>query len=129
MSADHGAGKIAQDVLLLGAVYFLMCFYRYSADEQSGGRRARREAAVVVMVAALLIADAATAPRDVFAGSYSTADLTIPQVAFFHGLAGAYLMYALAVAGRWTRRCARQSSRVACSGMRPPSRDGEWACW
>ncbi|WP_245654326.1 MAB_1171c family putative transporter [Streptomyces violens] len=117
MSADHGAGKIVQNVLLLGTVYFLMCFYLYSADEQAGGRRARTEAAVVVMVAALLIADAATVPHDVFAGSYSTADMTIPQVAFFYGLAGAYLMYALAVAGRWTRRCARQSSRPHSTGL------------
>lgn len=115
--ADHGIAKVAQNVLLLGTAYFLMCFYLYSADEQAGGRRARREAAVVVAVAALLIADAATVPHHVFAGSYSTADMTVPQVALFYGLAGAYPTYALTVAGRWTRRCARQSNRPHSTGL------------
>ncbi|GAA1708244.1 MAB_1171c family putative transporter [Streptomyces yatensis] len=115
--ADHGTAKLAQNVLLLGTAYFLLCFYLYSADERAGGRRARREAGVVLVVAALLIADAATVPHDVFIGSFSTADMTIPQVAVFYGLAGAYPTYAMTVAGRWTRLCARQSSRPHSTGL------------
>lgn len=117
LSADHGTAKILQNVLLLGAAYFLMCFYLYSADEKAGGRRARKEAVVPVAVAVLLIVNLVTTSHEVFVGSFSTADMTIPQVAFFYGLAGAYLTYALAIAGRWTCWYARRSSRPHYIGL------------
>ncbi len=42
--AGHGAAKLIQNVLLLLTVYFLMCFYLFSAaDEEAGaGGRARK---------------------------------------------------------------------------------------
>jgi hypothetical protein len=43
--------------------------------------------------------------------------MTIPQIAFFYAGAGLYLMYALGVAGRWTRRYARMSRRPHATGL------------
>lgn len=115
--AGDGTAKLVQNVLLLLTVYFLMCFYLYSADGQAGRRRARREAVVVALVAVSITVAALSVPRAVFAGSFSTADMTIPQIAFFYGAAGVYLMYALGVAGRWTHRYARMSRRPHSTGL------------
>ncbi|MGW1295890.1 MAB_1171c family putative transporter [Streptomyces sp. NPDC002533] len=117
--AGHGTAKLIQNVLLVLAVYFLICFYLYSAaDEQGGRRRARSEAVVVGGVVAAITTAALTVPHEVFAGSFSTADMTVPQIAAFYGGAGLYLMYALGMACRWTRRYARMS--------RPPHSTGLW---
>ncbi|MFF1420643.1 MAB_1171c family putative transporter [Streptomyces sp. NPDC058280] len=115
--AGHGTAKLIQNVLLLLTVYFLMCFYLYSADEKAGRRRARKEAVVVAAVAVAITVAALSVPHEVFAGSFSTADMTIPQIAFFYGGAGLYLMYALGMAGRWTRRYARMSRRPHATGL------------
>lgn len=116
--AGHGAAKLIQNVLLLFAMYFLMCFYLYSAaDEEAGRRRARKEAALVAGVAVAITVAAVTMPHEVFAGSFSTADMTTPQIAFFYGGAGVYLMYALGMACRWTRRYARMSRRPHSTGL------------
>ncbi|MFD4322926.1 hypothetical protein ACFWSG_42245, partial [Streptomyces sp. NPDC058548] len=79
--AGHGAAKLIQNLLLLATVYFLMCFYLYSADGTAARRRARREAVVVSLVAMVLAAIAMSVPHEVFAGSFSTADMTVPQLA------------------------------------------------
>lgn len=115
--AGHGAAKLIQNVLLLLAVYFLMCFYLYSADEEAGRGRARKEAVVVGVVTVAIIVAAVSVPHEVFAGSFSTADMTIPQIAFFYGGAGLYLMYALGMACRWTRRYASMSRRPHSTGL------------
>ncbi|KND43941.1 MAB_1171c family putative transporter [Streptomyces stelliscabiei] len=115
--AGHGTAKLVQNVLLLLTVYFLMCFYLYSADGQAGRLRARREALLVAAVAVAITVAALSVPHNVFAGSFSTADMTIPQIAFFYGGAGLYLMYALGAAGRWTRRYARMSRRPHATGL------------
>lgn len=116
--AGHGTAKLIQNVLLLLAVYFLMCFYLYSAaDEEAGRRRARKEAVVVGVVAVAITVAAESVPHEVFAGSFSTADMTIPQIAFFYSGAGLYLMYALGMACRWTRRYARMSRRPHSTGL------------
>lgn len=115
--AGHGAAKVVQNVLLLGTVYFLMCFYLYSADGQAARRRARWEAVVVAGVAVAIILAAVSVPHEALAGSFRTADMTIPQVAFFYAGAGVYLMYALGVAGRWSARYARMSSRPHATGL------------
>ncbi|MFI6372391.1 MAB_1171c family putative transporter [Streptomyces sp. NPDC050546] len=115
--AGHGAAKLIQNVLLLLSVYFLMCFYLYSAaDEGAGRRRARREAVGVVVVVIAITVAAATA-HEAFVGSYSSADMTVPQVALFYGGAGLYLMYALGTACRWTRRYARMSQGPHSTGL------------
>lgn len=116
--AGHGTAKLIQNVLLLLAVYFLMCFYLYSAaDEDAGRRRARKEAVVVAVVAVAITVAAESVPHEVFAGSFSTADMTTPQISFFYGGAGLYLMYALGMACRWTSRYARISRRPHSTGL------------
>ncbi|MGW4731732.1 MAB_1171c family putative transporter [Streptomyces shenzhenensis] len=115
--AGHGTAKLIQNVLLLLTVYFLMCFYLYSADGPVARRRARWEAVVVSVVAVAIILAAVTVPHQEFAGSFRTADMTIPQIAFFYAGAGLYLMYALGAAGRWTARYARMSRRPHATGL------------
>ncbi|MBV9024167.1 MAG: hypothetical protein JO362_10330 [Streptomycetaceae bacterium] len=115
--AGNGTAKLLQNVLLLLTVYFLTCFYLYSADEQAGRRRARREAVVVAIVAVAITMAMESVPHDVFASSFATADMKIPQIAFFYGCAGLYLMYALGVAGRWTFLYARMSRRPHATGL------------
>ncbi|WP_411150635.1 MAB_1171c family putative transporter [Streptomyces sp. A30] len=115
--AGHDTAKLVQNVLLLLTVYFLMCFYLYSADGYAARRRARWEAAVVAAVTAAIILAAVSAPHEALAGSFSTADMTIPQVAFFYTGAGLYLMYALGAAGRWSARYARMSRRPHATGL------------
>ena len=56
--AGHGTAKLLQNLLLLLTVYFLMCFYLYSAEGQSGRTRARREAVLVLFVGASIAAAA-----------------------------------------------------------------------
>jgi hypothetical protein len=115
--AGHGVAKLVQNVLLLGTVYFLMCFYLYSADGQAARRRARREAVVVVVVAVAITLAAVSMPLEALAGSFRTADMTISQVAFFYAGAGLYLMYALGSAGRWSARYACMSRQPHATGL------------
>ncbi|GAB2769771.1 hypothetical protein KDA82_00895 [Streptomyces daliensis] len=115
--AGHGTAKLIQNVLLLLTVYFLMCFYLYSADGPGARRRARREAVIVALVAVAITVAALSVPHEVFAGSFSTADMTVPQIAFFYVTAGLYLMYALGAAGLWTRRYAGMSRRPHATGL------------
>ncbi|WP_327660523.1 MULTISPECIES: MAB_1171c family putative transporter [unclassified Streptomyces] len=116
--AGHGAAKVVQNVLLLATVYFLMCFYLYaSADGDGGRRRARVEGLVVAAVAVAVIVAAATVPHQALAGSFSTTDMTIAQVAFFYLVTGLYLMYALTAAALWTRRYARLSTKPHSTGL------------
>ncbi|MGX2994869.1 MAB_1171c family putative transporter [Streptomyces sp. JNUCC 64] len=118
MVAGHGAAKLIQNVLLVLSVYFLMCFYLYSATDREAGRsRARKEAVVAAVVIVTITMAALGGPPDALVGSFSTADMTIPQVALFYAGAGLYLMYALAMAARWTRRYARMSQRPHSTGL------------
>lgn len=116
--AGHGAAKLVQNVLLLATVYFLMCFYLYASAEEDGGRRrARFEALVVCAVTVSICVAAATVPHQALAGSFSTTDMTVAQVAFFYLVTGLYLMYALTAAALWTRRYARASSKPHSTGL------------
>ncbi|MFF3554628.1 MAB_1171c family putative transporter [Streptomyces tsukubensis] len=116
--AGHGMAKLMQNLLLLATVYFLMLFYLYSAADKADGRqRAKREAVVVLAVAATMTVAAKTVDHTALAGSFSTLDMTIPQVAVFYLVGGLYLAYALAVAGVWTRRYARVSERPHSTGL------------
>ncbi|MCX5535158.1 hypothetical protein OG785_31975 [Streptomyces sp. NBC_00006] len=116
--AGHGAAKVVQNVLLLATVYFLMCFYLYASGDGDGGRRrARVEGLVVAVVAVAVIIAAATVPHQALAGSFSTTDMTIWQVAFFYVVTGLYLMYALTAAALWTRRYARLSMKPHSTGL------------
>ncbi|MCT6781938.1 hypothetical protein LXH09_35495 [Streptomyces sp. CS7] len=105
-------------MLLLFAMYFLMCFYLYSAaDEEASRRRANKEAVAVVAVVVVITLAAVSVPHEVFAGSFSTADMTIPQIAVFYGGAGCYLTYVLGLAARWTSTYARMSCRPHATGL------------
>jgi len=115
--AGHGAAKLAQNVLLLLTVYFLMCFYLFSAEGEAGRRRARWEGLLVVLVAVAISVAALSVPHTEFAGSFKTADMTVFPVAFFYAGAGLYLMYALAISARWSRRYARLSRRPHSTGL------------
>ncbi|MGK3090019.1 hypothetical protein ACG93S_09735 [Streptomyces sp. WAC01490] len=106
---------MVQNALLIVAMYFLMCFYLYSAaDEEASRRRANKEAVAVVVVITLA---AVSVPHEVFAGSFGTADMTVPQIAVFCGGAGCYLTYVLGLAARWTRTYARMSRRPHATGL------------
>ncbi|MER8036125.1 MAB_1171c family putative transporter [Streptomyces hydrogenans] len=115
--AGHGAAKLIQNLLLLATVYHLLCFYLYSAEGSAGRRRARLEAVLALAVGVAISVAALTVPHSVFEGSFSTADMTVPQIAFFYGGAGLYLMYALTVTARWTYRFARLSRRPHATGL------------
>ncbi len=113
--AGHGTAKLIQNLLLLLAVYFLMCFYLYSAaDEEAGRRRARKEAVVVGVVAVAITVAAESVPYEVFAGSFSTADMTVPQIAFFY----AGLVSISCMRSAW--RAGGLAAMPACPGARTP---------
>ena len=114
----HGGAKLVQNLLLLACCYFIMCFYLYSAaDEVAGRRRARREGLGLLVVAAALTVDALSTSHTALAGSYSTADMAVPQTALFFLLAGGYMAYALGSAFWWTRRYARMTKRPLSTGL------------
>ncbi|MFD6468970.1 MAB_1171c family putative transporter [Streptomyces goshikiensis] len=124
MVAGHGAAKLIQNILLLAAIFYLMCFYLHSAADAGDANRvrasrvrARNEGVLVSVVIIAITVAALSVPHEVFAGSFSTADMTIPQIAFFYGAAGLYLTYALAMTARWTRRYARMSRRPHSTGL------------
>ncbi|MFE5023085.1 hypothetical protein ACFRAO_07045 [Streptomyces sp. NPDC056656] len=82
--AGHGAANVAQNLLLLATVYFLMCFYLYAAaDQRRGRRRARAEPALVLVLVVGVAAASASVPHRELAGSFATTDMTVWQVAFF----------------------------------------------
>ncbi|EHN72326.1 hypothetical protein SMCF_8270 [Streptomyces coelicoflavus ZG0656] len=116
--AGHGAAKLTQNVLLLAACYFLMCFYLYSAaDQQTGRVRARWEGLGLLLVIGAVAGTALTIHHTALAGSFSTADMTRPQVAGFYLLSGLYMLYSLASAFWWTRRYAHMSKRPLSTGL------------
>ncbi|MGY1495699.1 MAB_1171c family putative transporter [Streptomyces sp. QTS52] len=115
--AGYGMARLVQNLLLLVAVYFLMCFYLYSADGPTARRRARREAAVVALVSAAITVAAMTVPEQELGKPYVTVDMTVPQIFLFYTVAGLYLMYAVGAAGWWSARYARMSRRPYSTGL------------
>ncbi|NJC71909.1 hypothetical protein HC031_19630 [Planosporangium thailandense] len=114
-----GAAKLAQNILLLCTVYWLMCFYLYSAaDSRRGQRRARWEALPLLTTAVVITVATVLTPPGVRDRTYATADMRVPELAVFYLTAGLYLVYALAMALRWTWRYARSSRRPHSVGLR-----------
>lgn len=114
----RGASELLQNALLLGTVYWLMCFYLYSAAEDHRGRtRARWEA--VPLAAAVVVITAATVATADEPGerTYRAVDMQITGFAVFYLVAGGYLVYALAMALRWTVPYARASTRPLATGL------------
>ncbi|WP_256255538.1 MAB_1171c family putative transporter [Streptomyces sp. MUSC 14] len=114
--AGHDMLRLVQNLLLLLACYFLMCFYLYSTDGQAR-RRARVEGIVVALATVAIALATVTAPRGALSKASSTVDMTILQVAAFYLVAGLYLMYAIGAAGWWSARYARMSRRPHATGL------------
>ncbi|MBV6703108.1 hypothetical protein KV557_39470 [Kitasatospora aureofaciens] len=113
-----GGAKLLQNVLLLAAAYWLMCFYLFSASDRQGGRvRARWEALPLVATIATISLAVLTTPASVRAHLYETADMRVNQVAIFYLVAGLYLVYSMASALCWTWRYARMSTRPLAIGL------------
>ena len=114
----RGASELLQNALLLCTVYWLMCFYLFSAaDDRQGRIRARWEALpLAVAVAVITVATVATADEP-GERSYQAVDMQITGFAVFYLVAGGYLVYALATALRWTIPYARASRRPLATGL------------
>jgi hypothetical protein len=116
--AGGGAAKLLQNLCLLGAVYFLGCFFIHSASDPAAARaRVRRQAVPFAVTAVVASAAMAVTPHAERSHTYATADMRVPGVAVFYLSAGAYLTYALATALYWTVRYARQASRPLVTGL------------
>ncbi|SFQ54847.1 hypothetical protein SAMN05421810_109107 [Amycolatopsis arida] len=114
-----GTAKLLQNVLLLCTVYFLMCFYLYSAaDLEQGSRRARWELVPLVAVIVVISVAMYSTPTELRGLSYGTADMTITSVATFYFVAGCYLIYALVAALYWTLRRASATRPPVSVGLR-----------
>ncbi|MEU2774638.1 MAB_1171c family putative transporter [Streptomyces sp. NPDC007162] len=115
--AGHGMARLVQNLLLLLAMYFLMCFYLYSADGPAAHSRARREGVVMVLVAVAITVAAVSVPDQELGAPYATVDMTVLPIFVFYTVAGLYMMYAVAAAGWWSARYARMSVRPYATGL------------
>ncbi|MEU8581330.1 MAB_1171c family putative transporter [Streptomyces abikoensis] len=114
----QGSAKLLQNVLLLSTVYFLMCFYLYSATNRDRGRtRARWELLPLSVTIAVITVLTALTPHHATSHVYATANMRVTQVALFYLTAGLYLSYALGSAFVWTLRHARASVRPLATGL------------
>lgn len=114
-----GGAKLVQNIMLLCCVYWLMCFYLYSAsDPRRGHARARREAVPLGVATAVITLATVLTPQDKREHVYATADMQVTGVALFYLVGGLYLGYALSMALWWTRRYARISRGPLATGLR-----------
>ncbi|MFD8720401.1 MAB_1171c family putative transporter [Streptomyces sp. NPDC059629] len=114
-----GAPRLVQNLFVLSMVYWLMCFYLYSAaaDAAEGNRHARREALFLALAAiGLISATVAAGPHD-HGENFQGSDLGDPALVSFYLVADVYLAYALAMALRWTCAYARASQRPLATGL------------
>ncbi|WP_246076188.1 MAB_1171c family putative transporter [Amycolatopsis cihanbeyliensis] len=116
---EFGVSELGQNVLLLATVYWLMCFYLFSAtDLEQGRRRAKWEAVpLAAVVVAITVATFAT-PVELRWSSFGEADMQVTGAATFYLLAGLYLVYAIATALHWTWRHARATRPPLSVGLR-----------
>ncbi|MGW1170703.1 MAB_1171c family putative transporter [Streptomyces sp. NPDC002550] len=114
-----GAPRLVQNLFVLGMVYWLMCFYLYSAatDAAEGNRRARREALLLALAAIGLITATVAAGVHDHGANFRGSDLRDPALVSFYLIADVYLVYALAMALRWTCAYARASQRPLATGL------------
>ncbi|MFJ3586826.1 MAB_1171c family putative transporter [Streptomyces sp. NPDC090127] len=113
-----GAAKLAQNLCLLGAVYFLGCFFVHAAsDAATAAARVRRQLVPLAATAVVVTLAMALTPPVERSHTYATADMREPGVAVFYLTAGAYLTYALATALWWTVRYARLAGRPLVTGL------------
>ncbi|MER6069682.1 MAB_1171c family putative transporter [Streptomyces sp. NPDC001817] len=114
-----GAPRLMQNILVFCMVFWLMCFYLYSAADSVRGRvRARWEALLLgLTILGTSLATIASAGQDT-GGDYRSVDMRVPGLAVFYLLADLYLVYALTMALRWTLRCRRASQGPLATGLR-----------
>lgn len=114
-----GAPRLVQNLFVLSMVYWLMCFYLYSAaaDAADGDRRARREALLLALTATGLVVATLAAGGDDDGANFRGSDLGDPALVSFYLIADLYLVYALAMALRWTCAYARVSQRPLATGL------------
>lgn len=113
-----GSARLLVNAFLLAAAYSLLCFYLYStADRRRAARRARIEAVPLVLALAVVTATTVTMPQGDRVRAFSTADMTVAQVALFSIAADLYLVYALVAAARWTVRFARLCGPPVSTGL------------
>ncbi|MGW5609483.1 MAB_1171c family putative transporter [Streptomyces sp. NPDC003753] len=114
-----GAPRLVQNLFVLSMVYWLMCFYLYSAaaDTAEGNRRARREALLLALAAIGLITATVAAGVHDHGANFRGSDLRDPALVSFYLVADVYLVYALAMALRWTCSYARASQRPLATGL------------
>ena len=114
-----GTAKLIQNILLLGTVYWLMCFYLQSAsDPHTGRRRVRIELIPLAITAVVITAATLATPRSERGHVYATANMQVASIAVFYLTAGIYLAYALAMALQWTLRYIRASRGSLTVGLR-----------
>ncbi|MDX3532892.1 hypothetical protein PV721_00580 [Streptomyces sp. MB09-01] len=114
----EGAAKLLQNLLLLGSVFFLKCFFIHSVSDRGAGRaRVRAELIPLGITVLVITAAMAATPQVERAHTYAAANMRVAGVAVFYLTAGLYLMYALAIALRWTVRYARMSGRPLVTGL------------
>ncbi|MFC9131937.1 MAB_1171c family putative transporter [Streptomyces sp. NPDC057099] len=117
ITAGHDIARLVQNLFLLLASYFLMCFYLYSAEGPAARRRAQVDGVVVALVALVITVAALNVPLGALSVPSRLMDMTIPQVAVFYLCAGLYMTYAIGRAGRWSARYARKSRRPHATGL------------
>lgn len=114
----EGTAKLLQNVFLLGAVFFLKCFFIHSvSDRETGRARVRAELVPLGITILVITAAMAATPQAERSHTYAAANMRADGVAVFYLTAGLYLMYALAVALCWTVRYARVSGRPLVTGL------------
>ncbi|MFJ2847719.1 hypothetical protein GA0115256_14453 [Streptomyces sp. DconLS] len=114
-----GAPRLVQNLFVLSMAYWLMCFYLYSAaaGASEGSTRARREALLLALAATGLLTATITAGVDDHGANFRGSDLRDPALVSFYLVADLYLVYALAMALRWTCAYARASQRPLATGL------------
>ncbi|SEB31261.1 hypothetical protein SAMN04490357_0139 [Streptomyces misionensis] len=114
-----GAPRLVQNLFVLSMAYWLMCFYLYSAaaDASEGSTRARREALLLALAATGLLTATITAGVGDDGANFRGSDLRDPALVSFYLVADLYLVYALAMALRWTCAYARASQRPLATGL------------
>lgn len=113
-----GTAKLVQNIFLLVTVYFLMCFYLFSAaDPEQGRRRAGWELLPLVATAVTMTVATLITPAELRGTGYADADMTVTGLALFYLAGGLYLAYVLGVAFVWTWRYSKVSERPLSIGL------------
>lgn len=114
-----GAPRLVQNIFVFCMVFWLMCFYVYSAADSERGRvRARWEALPLVLtILGTSLATIAAAGQDT-GGDYKSVDMRVSGLAVFYLLADLYLVYTLSMALLWTLRCRRAARGPLAAGLR-----------